>query len=270
MEWNAMNRSTLLLIALSLFSVPALAQNESEELAKKLQNPLANLISVPMQLNYDKDIGLNEDGGLWQLNIQPVYPFTLSEDWHLISRTILPLIRQENIPAQGMDESGIGDITQSLFFSPADVTKRGWIWGAGTVLLLPTASDDALGTEKFGLGPTAVALKQAGHWTVGGLFNHVWSVAGEDARADVDSSYFEPWVTYTTKSDISISTSVETVYDWEADEASIPVNFIVDKLVKIKGQYVSFGASLKYWADSPPDGPEGLGFRLQMTLLFPK
>ena len=79
-----MKRSTLLVIVLSLFSVPALAQNESGELAKELQNPLAHLISVPMQLNYDKDIGPNEDGALWQLNIQPVYPFTLNEDWHLI------------------------------------------------------------------------------------------------------------------------------------------------------------------------------------------
>jgi hypothetical protein len=265
-----MKGPTLVLIVLSLFSVPALAENESGELAKKLQNPLAALISVPIQLNYDQDIGLNEDGGLWQLNVQPVFPFSLNEDWHLISRTIFPFISQEDIPTQGLGESGIGDITQSFFFSPAGVTKRGWIWGAGAVLLLPTASDDVLGTEKFGLGPTAVALKQEGPWTVGGLANHVWSVAGEDARADVNASYFEPWVTYTTKSNTSISMSVETVYDWEADEASIPVNFIVDQLVQIKGQYVSFGAALKYWADSPTDGPEGFGYRLQMTLLFPK
>ena len=100
---------------------------------------------------------------------------------------------------------------------------------------------------------------------------HQKGVAGESARADVNASYLEPWVTYTTESDTSISMSVETAYDWEADEASTPVNFIVDQLVQIKGQYVSFGASLKYWADSPPDGPaEGLGYRLQMTLLFPK
>ena len=185
--------------ALFLFSVPALGQDEnaddeSTELAKKLQNPLAHLISVPMQLNFDKDIGSDDDGSRRTLNIQPVYPFTLNEDWHLISRTIVPLIHQEDVLMKGSDEFGVGDIVQSFFLSPSELTDRGWVWGVGPVALLPTASEDFLGTEKFGLGPTAVVLKQEGPWTVGALANHIWSVAGEDDRADVNASYFEPWL----------------------------------------------------------------------------
>ena len=248
----------------------AVAQDESVDLAKQLQNPIATLISVPIQSNYDRGFGANDDGSVWQTNIQPVYPFTLNKDWHLISRTIVPIIHQKDIPTKGEGESGIGDITQAFFFSPAEPTKNGWIWGAGPVMLLPTASDGSLGTEKWGLGPTAVVLKQEGPWTVGALANHIWSVAGEDNRSDVDASYFEPWVSYTTKSDTTISLSVETVYDWEASEASIPINFIVDQLFQVGGQYILLGGSIHYWADSPSGGPEGFGYRLQMTFLFPK
>jgi hypothetical protein len=199
-----------------------------------------------------------------------VYPFTLNEDWHLISRTIIPIIHQEDLPVDGEDEFGLGDIIQSFFLSPSELTERGWVWGVGPVILLPTASEDVLGTEKFGLGPTAVFLKQQGPWTVGVLANHIWSVAGDNDRADVSATYIEPWVTYTTKANTSISMSVETVYDWQADEASIPVNFIVDQLFQVGGQYISVGGAVKYWVDSPPGGPEGFGYRLQLTFLFPK
>ena len=250
--------------------VPARAQDESGDLAKKLQNPIAHLISVPIQYNYDRDIGPNDDGSRRQTNIQPLYPFRLNEDWHLISRTILPIIQQEDVPAKGMDQSGVGDITQSLFFSPEQPTKNGWIWGAGPVMLLPTASDDSLGSENWGLGPTVVGLKQEGPWTFGTLANHVWTLASESGRSDVDATYFEPWLTYTTKSNTSISTSIETVYDWEAEEASIRPTFIVDQLFQVDGQYISIAPSVYYWLDSPAEGPEGFGFRLQMTLLFPK
>lgn len=246
------------------------AQDESAELAKKLQNPVGDLIAVPIQFNYDRDIGPNDDGSRRALIIQPVYPFSLNEDWHLISRTIIPIIDQQDISARGMNESGVGDITQSFFLSPSELTKRGWVWGVGPVALLPTASEDVLGTEKFGLGPTAVVLKQEGPWTVGALANHIWSVAGEDDRADVSASYFEPWLSYTTQSQTTITMSVETVYDWEAEEASIPVTLIVDQLFQVGKQYISIAPGIYYYADSPRGGPEGFGFRLQITFLFPK
>jgi hypothetical protein len=261
---------------LSLLSRPGLAQEESDasdesaELAKSLQNPIADLIILPIQYNYDIDIGPNDDGSRHLTYFQPVYPFRLNEDWNLISRTILPIIQQEDVPAKGMHETGVGDITQSLFFSPVERTENGWIWGAGPVMLLPTASDDFLGSENWGLGPTVVGLKQEGPWTVGALANHVWTLASESGRSDVDATYVEPWVTYTTQSNTSISMTVETTYDWEAQEATIPVNFIVDQLFEVGGQYVSIAPAVYYYLDSPDEGPEGFGFRLQMTLLFPK
>ena len=106
--------------------------------------------------------------------------------------------------------------------------------------------------------------------TFGTLANHVWTLPSESGRSDVDASYVEPWVTYTTQSNTSISMSVEAVYDWEAEEASIKPTFIVDQLFEVGGQYISIAPAVYYWLDSPAEGPEGFGFRLQMTFLFPK
>jgi hypothetical protein len=253
-----------------LLAGTALAENKAADLAKSLANPLAAMISVPSQLNFDENIGPDEKGSMIQLNIQPVLPFTLNEDWYLISRTIIPLTNQEDIPTAGAGESGLGDLLQSFFFSPAKVAEGDWIVGAGPVMLLPTASDEALGTEKWALGPTAVALKQQGPWTPGILVNHLWSVAGEDDRADINVTYIEPWLSYVTSSNTTISISAETTYDWDAEEWAVPVNFIVDQLFQFGEQYVQIGTAVKYWVDPTPGGPQDFGFRLQVTFLFEK
>ena len=186
-----MGKTMASMVAVALMTSPALAQDDAADLAKKLANPVAALISVPIQANYDENIGADEEGAVWRINIQPVIPFSLNDDMNLISRTILPIIDQSDITTNGVDESGIGDIVQSFFFSPKEPTASGWILGAGPVLLLPTGSEDALSAEQWGIGPTALALKQVGPWTVGGLMNHIWSVTGDDDRADVNATYLD-------------------------------------------------------------------------------
>jgi len=139
---------------------------------------VAALISLPFQLTHDRQIGAERGGERWQLNIQPVLPFDLGPKWNLISRTILPVVRLDGVPPGAAGQSGIGDTVQSVFFSPKAPTAGGWIWGAGPVFLLPTGSDDLLSVNKWGAGPTGVALKQEGAWTYGLLANHIWSFAG--------------------------------------------------------------------------------------------
>ncbi|WP_156386944.1 MULTISPECIES: transporter [unclassified Rhizobium] len=247
----------------------ALGQESGADLAKKLSNPIASLISVPFQFNYDRGYG-SEDGNREVLNIQPVIPISLNEDWNVISRTILPVISQNDIAGQSGHQFGLGDITQSLFFSPKQPGPDGIIWGAGPAFLIPTATDDLLGTGQWGAGPTAVALKQDGPWTYGLLANHIWSFAGRNDRQDVSSTFLQPFVSYTTPDAWTFALNTESSYDWVQDEWSVPVNFQVSKLVKLGEQPVSFTAGARYWAQSPENGPQGWGFRAGVTFLFPK
>jgi hypothetical protein len=245
---------------------------KAAELAKKLQNPVANLISVPLQSNFDWGGGPNDDGFRYTLVAQPVIPISLNEDWNVISRTILPYVYQESQFDEavfGKSQSGLADTVQSFFFSPVNPTKGGWIWGAGPVLQLPTATDDLLGEEKWGAGPTAVILKQQGPWSYGVLANHIWSFAGEDSRVDVNRTFLQPFVSYTTKTFTTFGVNSESTYDWDRSQWNVPINAVVQQLLKIGKQPVAFQLGGRYYAEGPSDKPEW-GLRFQVTLLFVK
>ncbi|WP_267220969.1 transporter [Dyella silvae] len=247
---------------------------ENVELAKKLSNPVASLISVPFQFNYDQKIGPADDGHKTYLNFQPVIPIHLSEDWTMISRTILPVVSQSDISPGSGHQSGLGDITQSLFFSPARPTGSGLIWGAGPAFLIPTATDGLLGSKKWGLGPTAVLLKQSHGWTYGVLANHIWSVASvrshDPSHPDVSSTFIQPFLSFTTPTAWTYGLNAESSYDWKHHQWVVPVNITVAKLTRVGTLPVSFTGGVRYWAADTPNSPKGWGFRLVATLLLPQ
>lgn len=262
--------ATTLASAATLFAQEAATDEKAAaaELAKKLSNPVASLISVPIQNNWDFGIG-PANAMRYTANVQPVIPFSISEDWNVITRTIVPIICAESPTIGSSDKSGLGDIVQSFFFAPKAPTSGGWIWGAGPVLLYPTATDDALGSEKFGLGPTAVLLKQEKGWTYGLLANHIWSVASESGRADVNATFLQPFVSFTTKKFTTFGVQTESTYDWENHQWTVPLVAQVSQLLKIGKQPVSFGLGAKYYAEGPKGGPDW-GLRFTVTFLFPK
>jgi hypothetical protein len=187
----------------------------------------------------------------------------------LLSRTILPVTYQDDIfPGTG-SQFGLGDATVSLFFAPRP-TPGGLIWGAGPILLLPTATDSLLGAKKWGAGPTAVALTMRGPWTAGALANHVWSFAGDKDRVDISNTFLQPFAAYTWPSAWTVSVQSETTYNWKIEKWSVPVNAAVAKLVRWGKLPVSVQAGVGYWLESPEPGPEGWRFRLQANFVLPR
>jgi hypothetical protein len=257
-------------LATGFLPVMSAAQESAEDLAKQLSNPIASLISVPFVYKYNQNIGPTESGSSSVLNIQPVIPISISENWNVISRTILPIINQDDVAPGTGNQFGLGDTVQSFFFSPKEPTASGLVWGAGPVLLLPTATNSLLGAEKWGIGPTVVALKQKNGWTVGGLANHIWSVAGDDTRPDISNTFLQPFVSYTTPEAWTFTVNTESTYNWKAEEWSAPVFAQVSKVVKIGNQLTSIGVGARYWAKSFTNGPQGWGLNLSVTFLYPK
>lgn len=261
-----------LALGVALAAGSAAGQQSDEELAKELANPIAALISVPFEFNYNSGFG-TEDGDQLLLNIQPVIPITLNEDWNVISRTILPVIWQDDIVGRSGEQFGLGDTLQSLFFSPSMPLDTGFgnlTWGVGPAIAIPTGTDDLLGSGKLGLGPTGVALIQSGPWTYGALTNHIWSVAGEGGRDEVSATFIQPFLAYTTPTAWTFVVQTESSYDWKTEQWSVPINMSISKLTTIGSQKVQFQVGGRYWAESPRGGPEDFGVSLKITFLFPR
>jgi len=243
------------------------SDTDDTDLALAVQNPLAMLISVPIQANLDFGIG-PKDADRLTVNVQPVIPFDLTEEWDLITRTIVPVIYQAS-PAYGVDrEFGLGDTFQSFFLAPKKGLE-GWSVGAGPVVLWPTATDRDLGGGKLGLGPTAVALRQEDGWTYGALVNHIWSVAGSSGRDRINQSIAQPFLARTFPTATSVGVNAEAIFDWTEEEWTVPVTGTISQILPVGGVPVSFQLGARYFVDAPSGGPEW-GLRFGVTLLFPR
>jgi hypothetical protein len=238
------------------------------ELAKKLSNPIASLISVPFQSNSDSNAGQDNDRFKYTLNIQPVIPLSLSADWNLIARIIQPVIYQDELfPGLG-STFGLGDLNPSFFFSPKE-PFHGWIWGAGPVFLLPTATDDALGTGQWGVGPTDVGLRPRGPWTYGLLANHLWSFAGEGGRPTVNQTFLQPFLAHNSQGGFGVTLQAESSYNWEAEQWTVPIGLFASQVLKLGNQPLSLQFGPRVYVDGPSGGPEW-GLRFNVVLLFPR
>ena len=268
----------LLAFIVAIASLPASAANEdgdgkiepgedpSAELARAAQNPVASMISLPFQNNTNFDFGPREKTQNI-MNIQPVLPFELNDDWNLITRTILPVISQPEFTPDQDRENGLGDTLFTAFLSPRESGK--WIWGAGPALLLPTSTDDRLGAGEWGAGPSAVVLTIRGPWVVGSLFSNVWSFTGDN---DVNLFTWQYFVNYNFNDGWYLTTSPVINADWKAnskDTWTVPFGGGVGKILKIGNQPINAQASAYYNVEKPEFGADWQ-LRLQIQFLFPK
>lgn len=260
--------SALLFVALPLAALLSNVAHAGEaiDLSKLPANPIANLVSLPLQYNHDVGFGQNGRGSRDTLNVQPVFPITLSKDWNLISRSVVPLIHHRS--ANGRTARGVGDVTQSFFLSPNAPTRNGWTWGVGPVIRVPTATDDRLGLEQWAAGPTAVALKKTDNgWIVGALANHVWSVSGGSDRPPISSTFLQPFASRGFAKGRSLSANIESTYDWKRQRWQVPVNVLVGQMIQLDGKRVNLQAGLRYHTASRDTGPDW-GVRVMVTLLL--
>lgn len=267
-----------LLFLLTLVSCcPAFAQEDTstfakkkpmtaQELAAKLSNPVAALISVPFQNNSDYGIGPYR-GSKNTLNLQPVIPVPLSSGLNMIARVIVPLVTQYNITAPGAKQSGLSDVTASLFFSP---THSKLIWGIGPAFLIPTGTDGFLSTKKWGLGPTALILKQTGGFTFGFLANQIWSFAGSKDRTDVNQLFLQPFLVHNWKSGAGLGVNAEITQNWQASTTLVFLNPVATGVTKMGKQTVQFGVGPRIPLGGPEAQKPDFGWRAVLTLVFPQ
>ena len=262
-----MQRITIASLLVFLVSVTSLVYSQ-EDLAKASQNPISDLISLPFQNNTNFNFGpADETQNI--LNIQPVWPLSLGENWNLVTRTIVPVTSQPPLTAEPDRTTGLGDTTFSAFMSPKNAGKI--IWGAGPVLLFPTATDDALGSNKWGVGPSTVLLTMRGPWVIGSLFSNVWSVAGSGDN-DVNVFTWQYFVNYNMPGGWYLTFAPIITANWEADSDNrwtVPFGGGVGKIFRVGNQPLNAQVSAYANVVKPDFGPEWQ-LRLQLQFLFPK
>ena len=266
---NGWMLSRVVVLALTMV-VPglALADPSQEDLAKAAQNPIASLISVPIQSNNDFDWGPE---GEWfnVTNIQPVVPFDLNERWNLVTRTIVPIVSQPGLSPGQDRETGLGDALFTAFFVPKDSGK--WTWGVGPAIQLPTASDDRLGTDEWGAGVSFVALTMPGKWVIGGLVSNVWGI-DTDPGNGIDLFTLQPFVNYNLAKGWYVTSSPVFTRNAEASsgqEWTVPMGGGAGRVFRIGKQAVNAQGQVFYNLDKP-DISGDWGLRLQFQLMFPR
>ena len=259
------------LVSLACFSSFAQeGEGSKEDPAMKAQNPLANIISVPFQWNTDFGIGPHDRTGS-VLNIQPIIPVNLPDDWVLINRAILPLPKMTPLFSQNSgSQTGLGDITMMNWFSPP--TKGSFMYGLGPVTIWPTATDGLLGADKYSVGPSTVFVYQNPKFIAASVINAWWSVAGDSSAPDVATFYWQPIFNYFLPDKWYLTTAPVILADLKADSDDrwvIPLGGGIGKMFNWGKMPMDVTAQGYYYVEKPDGGPEWM-FRLQVKLIFPQ
>lgn len=246
------------------------ASERYPELSQRLENPLARILVLPTSFEYKHGAGALGGGEWFAVRIAPRVPFILNEDWHILSKTDVAWVTQEKIFGAGRQE-GMSDLVQTFFFSPDRSLGADVYWGLGPTFVLPTASDDFLGTEKLSIGPSFGFFRERDNWTLGSIINHVWSVAGTDSATDVNASRIELLVAYTTPTSTTIALGAEVNYNWENSKWLVPIELRISQLTLIRERPVQWSLGVQHFALSEGNGPKwGAIFQITLPLQSPR
>jgi hypothetical protein len=244
---------------------------DSVEIAKKLANPIANMISVPLQYEFSRGLGKNQGGSEQTLLFQPVAPFNLGGGDVFIVRPIVAGVREtsiQNAAGQPYSGYGIASVTLESFYAPN--TNSSWIWGIGPYAQSPSGNSGNFGSQQTGAGVTGVVLNRQGPWTYGLLGYQSWNVGGNPTFGTQNNLYGQPFLAYTNKEAWTYSANMEALYNYDTHRTSNPLFVGVSKLVVIDGVPFSFGAGPIYYVSNTPGGPSGWGARATATLVILK
>ncbi len=246
---------------------PAKAEPNATELANAAQNPVADMNSIPVQFNFTSGGDLGDETQSI-INVQPVLPLPINAKWNLISRTIVPIA---NLPGPGAERlTGIADIQEQIFFTPAKAGKL--IWGFGPIFSFPTATNPALETGQFALGPNFVVLRMTGAWVLGGLANQLWRIAGSTTSTEINTFLVQPIINYNLKRGWAISTAPAITANWSApsgEEWTVPIGLGVSKITMVGKQPMNVVLQYYYNVERPTGAGADL-VRMQFTLMYPK
>ncbi len=247
---------------------PAGGSDTERGMAMRLRNPVADMISVSLENDMEWGIGSNSKGFRYTLNLQPVIPVALSDDWNLIVQTVLPIVHQTDV-VPGKTQSGMGDVQQSAYLTPEYLDADDITWGIGPTFLFPTATSDSIDEQQFALGPAAVVLRQDDVWTVGVLANHLVSASDTKNRNSINQTLVQPFLSYTTSSETTFAIDMEAEYDWQDSKWTVPVNLSVAQMLHVWEQAMQFQLGPRLYAGGPSDVPDW-GISVTYVLLFPE
>jgi len=264
-------RAFLVASTAATISAPVCAELTAEELAKLAQNPVGNLISLPFQNNTNLNFG-PEKGTQNILNIQPVVPISVSSEWNIITRTILPVIWNPSLGPGIPGKDGTGDTVFTAFLSPANPGH--WIWGAGPVVQIPTNSNAQLGNKNWGIGPSfgVLHLDKGDPWVYGALMNNIWSMTSNKTGGSYSNGLIQPFVNYNFEGGLYLTSSPILTVEWKADSGNrwtVPIGGGVGKIFHFGKLPVNSQLSA-YYNVVRPDFGANWQIRAQVQLMFPK